>query len=361
MGDYKILLTGPTGYVGGAILAALLSSEYGLVKKCTISCLVRGEDKARILASQGVRPILFNSLDETDVLARVASEHDVVIHAASGFHILSARALILGLAQRRKETGKEVHYIHTSGTSNVADRPITGEYHEKRFPLSDKDDIYSYEKMRDMKVPYAQRTTDIVVIETGLEVNVKTYILMSCSIYGIGTNPLLQLAHVPILIRLSLEAGQVAVVGDGKATWDHVHITDVSRLYELILAKILDGVDIPNGKKGIYFVEAGHHSWLELSQRIAEAGVTLHALKTTALQTLSLEEATKKLGNGWALLGEIGWASNSRTKGDLARELGWKPQKTRADFEAHFVDNWKAILASTKNRRSAPLGKAEMG
>ncbi|KAL5313054.1 hypothetical protein ACEPPN_019481 [Leptodophora sp. 'Broadleaf-Isolate-01'] len=239
--------------------------------------------------------------------------------------------------------------------------------------------------MRDMKVPYAQRTTDIVVIETGLEVNVKTYILMSCSIYGIGTNPLLQLAHVPILIRLSLEAGQVAVVGDGKATWDHVHITDVSRLYELILAKILDGVDIPNGKKGIYFVEAGHHSWLELSQRIAEAGVTLHALKTTALQTLSLEEATKKLGNGWALLGEIGWASkyvsslsstlktdvrscpliygfdSSRTKGDLARELGWKPQKTRADFEAHFVDNWKAILASTKNRRSAPLGKAEMG
>lgn len=70
---------------GGAILAALLSSEYGLVKKCTISCLVRGEDKARILASQGVRPILFNSLDETDVLARVASEHDGALISGISF------------------------------------------------------------------------------------------------------------------------------------------------------------------------------------------------------------------------------------------------------------------------------------
>jgi len=238
--------------------------------------------------------------------------------------------------------------------------------------LSDKDDIYSYEKMRDMTVPYAQRTSDIVVIETGLEVNVKTYILMSCSTYGIGTNPLHQLGHVPVLVRLSLETGQVAIVGDGKATWSHVHIADVGRLYEFILAKILDGADIPNGMKGIYFVEAGHHSWLELSQRIAEAGVALGALKTTALQTLSLEEATKKLGFGSALIAEIGWASkyvciinnvedavlgcslirgfdSCRTKGDLARELGWKPQKTRADFEAHFADDWKAILAAKES------------
>jgi hypothetical protein len=115
-------------------LATLLSTEYGSLKKSNISCLVRGEDKARILESQGVKPILFNSLDETDILAEVASKHDgnfvqtppindltysyylilVVIHAASGFHTLSARALILGLAKRKEKTGREVHYIHVS-------------------------------------------------------------------------------------------------------------------------------------------------------------------------------------------------------------------------------------------------------
>jgi nucleoside-diphosphate-sugar epimerase len=142
-----------------------------------------------------------------------------------------------------------------------------------------------------------------------VEVNVKTYILMSCSIYGIGTNPLHEFCQVPKLIRLSMEMGQVPVVGDGSATWDHVHIVDVGRLYKFILAKIMAGADIPNGKEGIYFVEAGHHSWLELSQRVAEAGVAIGALKTDTIQSISLEEATKKLANGWSLLGELGWAS----------------------------------------------------
>jgi hypothetical protein len=36
----------------------------------------------------------------------------VVIHTASGFHTASARALILGLGERKKETGNKVHYIH---------------------------------------------------------------------------------------------------------------------------------------------------------------------------------------------------------------------------------------------------------
>jgi hypothetical protein len=120
-------------FSGAAILDALLSSEGGIFDKSNISCLVRGERSAQSLAGKGVNIILFNSLDETDVLARAASQHDsklvkiesihakkkllihlhlVVIHAASGFHTLSARALILGLAQRKKQTGREVHYIH---------------------------------------------------------------------------------------------------------------------------------------------------------------------------------------------------------------------------------------------------------
>jgi len=175
--------------------------------------------------------------------------------------------------------------------------------------LSDKDDIYSYEKMRDMTVPYAQRTSDVVVTETGLEVGVKTYILMSPSIYGISTNPLHEFCHTPRLIRLALELGQAAMVGDGSATWDNVHIIDVARLYKLVLSKILDGADIPNGKKGIYFVQSGDHLWRELSEGVAKAGFALGALKTTELRSVSLEEARVKLAGGSSLLAEIGWAS----------------------------------------------------
>jgi hypothetical protein len=34
------------------------------------------------------------------------------VHTASGFHTTSALALIEGLRERKKATGKEMHYIH---------------------------------------------------------------------------------------------------------------------------------------------------------------------------------------------------------------------------------------------------------
>lgn len=60
---------------GGSVLAQLLESKFDLAKY-PISVLVRGEDKAKDLRSKGFHPILFNSLDEIDVLEKAATEHD---------------------------------------------------------------------------------------------------------------------------------------------------------------------------------------------------------------------------------------------------------------------------------------------
>lgn len=232
-----------------------------------------------------------------------------MIQAASGFHTLSARALILGLAQRKKTIGKDVHYIHTTGTSNAGDRPITKKYIENVYPLSDKTDIFSYIKQRDEQVPYAQRTSDIVSIELGLEHGVNTHHIMSPSIYGIDTNPLHEFCHVPVMIRAALRLGQVAVIGDGSGIWDHVHIKDVASLYELIVDRILKDQLVPYGKDGIFFVENGQHTWRQIAQRVADAGVALGAIPSPELKSLSLSDGKDFYGQGWALLAEIGWAS----------------------------------------------------
>jgi hypothetical protein len=68
----------------------------------------------------------------------------------------------------------------------MADKPHTKEYYESRI-LTDKDDLYTYLKRREAMDPYAQRTTDLVAIETGLEVGVKTYLIMSPTIYDTGS------------------------------------------------------------------------------------------------------------------------------------------------------------------------------
>ena len=94
------------------MLTTLLASTNPQIKEASISALVRKQDQANLLKERGVNPILFNSLDESDVLRKVASEHDIVINGASAFHYGAAEALILGLADRKRKTGKEPLLIH---------------------------------------------------------------------------------------------------------------------------------------------------------------------------------------------------------------------------------------------------------
>jgi hypothetical protein len=49
----------------------------------------------------------------------------VVINTASGFHTGAAKALVLGLGQRRKATGKDVYYFHVSRMINFLSPPHT--------------------------------------------------------------------------------------------------------------------------------------------------------------------------------------------------------------------------------------------
>ncbi|KAL5340220.1 hypothetical protein BJX70DRAFT_361835 [Aspergillus crustosus] len=350
MSATKILITGATGYIGGSVLTELLKSTNALVKTGSISALVRGKDQAEVLSTHGVTPILFKSLDDLEYLEQVAAEFDVIINSANAFHTKSAEAFIRGLAQRKEQTGNEVYFIHTSGTSSVGDRRVSGTYIENRI-LSDKtDDIYSFEKALEGHDSYPQRATDVAVIETGLTAGVKTYILMPPTIYGTGTGFFNRNSiQIPTLIRTAIRKGHVEVIGPGEGYWNHAHVEDVAKLFELFLGLVLEGKGLRSGKEGIYFAETGEHTWLELAERVGKAGFELGVLKDQSPVSISLETSAGQWGGGSLQYGELGWASSSRTRAVLSREIGWKPTKTRADFEGHFLEEFKAILEKEKN------------
>ena len=48
----------------------------GVHKMHPISVLVRDEEKAKALQAQGVKTVLFNDLDDSALLQRIAGEHD---------------------------------------------------------------------------------------------------------------------------------------------------------------------------------------------------------------------------------------------------------------------------------------------
>ncbi|KAL3472702.1 hypothetical protein BJX99DRAFT_210491 [Aspergillus californicus] len=344
----KILLTGATGYIGGTVLTALMKSEAGSVKGVAISVLVRGEHQARIFRDNGLATIDFKGFDDDATLRKVASEHDVVINAASGFEAGLATSLIRGLAERKNALGLGVHYIHTSGTTNYADSPTLTLYPGYTADtISDKEPTKVVSTLRRLNEQnmYAQRTTDLTVLSVGQETGVSTHIITIPMLFGFGTGFFRKLSgQLPILMGEALREKQMWIVGDGKGIKQHVHIEDAAAVYELVLQRVLAGLDVLSGEDGIIFVENGQHSWNEAGEAIARAGKKLGVLNTEQVKRLHLAEAARTLGTEDINYVEVAYASTSRVSAETARSLGWQPTWPKASIWDFIEPEWKAVL-----------------
>ncbi|KAF2107695.1 NAD dependent epimerase/dehydratase family protein [Lophiotrema nucula] len=336
----KILLTGTTGFIGGTILTTLLSSPSPHLKNLTITCLIRGPDRAHTLTStygSRVHPVLYNDLNDLETTTAIAAQHDIVISTTLGYHLPSAEALLKGLKRRKEESGneKEVWMLHLSGTSNVAGFPITGAHYEPTRSFDDTlHDIYAYEKTREEESSYIQRTTELGVVDLGLELGVKTVVLMPPTVYGMGTGLFNKYSiQIPTYIRGAIDVGKAVVVAEGRGRNGSVHVEDLADLYCLLLSNILsdNGNNIPTGKKGILFAENGNHTWREVAELVGEA---LHArgkLDSQEVRSVTLSEGTKIFASYLETVDEkmveSGLCGDSRTVASVARGLGWVPRR----------------------------------
>ncbi|KAL8759040.1 MAG: hypothetical protein Q9199_001062 [Rusavskia elegans] len=347
MARLEILLAGATGYIGGTILSTLLNSKNGLLEHCNLSLLVRGEDKARVFNAKGLKTVLFDDLGNTHEIERIASNYDLIINTTPGGSVNSAAAFIKGLGNGQALTGHDVFYIHTSGTSNLADQPITGAYHEPRTFTDTTPDLYPYLQHRNKLTPYAQRTADLTVINTGLASSVKTYIIMPPTIYGTGTGLFNRLTiQAPTIMRSALRNGQVLKLGADDGDVECVHVQDLADLYILVASRVasgdLDGM--PSGVRGIYFASTDRYTWKEFADGIAEAMVEVGGIKTKEIKKVGLEEAAAEWTGGHKLLCELNFGSNFRTRPDTSRSLGWQPSRTKDDFNNHFLETAKLVM-----------------
>ncbi|OQD82120.1 hypothetical protein PENANT_c023G10132 [Penicillium antarcticum] len=369
MSQTRVLLTGATGYIGGSVLATLKKSEHENIQNAQIDVLIRGEGRRALFDPFGVQVIPFQSLDETDFIRKLSSDYDgrdasswnqltsvkiidpsiVIINTASAFHTESAKAMIEGLSDRQSKTGQKTHFIHTSGTSSIGDYPISPTYIEPN-ELQDDSNIYEYQSSREAHSTYKQRTTDLAVFNTGLETNIKTTIIMAPTIFGKGTGPANNLSiQIPALIRRSLEYKQAVVINDGAGEWDHIHISDLTSLFEIVLFKVRTGEHVPDGKEGLLFAETGRHTWLDISKDIASVGKELKVLDSEGVHNVSLDEATAWSVNGNVQVRELGFASNARSKAIRGRALGWTPLR-EGEWKNAVEEDFRAILKEENER-----------
>lgn len=191
----KILLLGATGYIGGSVLHHLLNHP-SLTSVITITNPITtpirgGPDRlAKLTENYGsrVKPTLISSLDDVDAITKIASEHDIVINAGSGFHPPSAKGVVLGLAKRKAEVGAPVWVIHTSGCSNISDNFVTGPGRpdvERDDANSDK--VFAFEEAENENEWYPQRASEIAVLRTGDDLGVSAVSIQAPIIFGTGT------------------------------------------------------------------------------------------------------------------------------------------------------------------------------
>ncbi|KAJ4422367.1 hypothetical protein N0V82_003021 [Gnomoniopsis sp. IMI 355080] len=362
----RILLVGATGYVGGTVLHRLLTGPNALSKICSITVLVRGEDRATKLGQvYGDRIVttLFKNLDDTDIVEDIASQHDLIINAGTGFHLSSAVAMVRGLSRRHRDHGQQQWLIHTAGTSNCCDSPYSGEsYPERWFDDADSLTTYEFEKAEDKRVPYPQRTTELAVLDAGEETGVNVISLQIGAIIGEGgglfsTSPSL----VSILMRLVLEKGCGFQFGDGTGQIGFVHVIDLADLYVLLCQRLLrteDG-DLPRGRSGIIFPCVGMIKFMDISRGCVEAAWKRGVLpkdggpQTKDIRKIDMEEFVSFLGEG-PIIRHVAstFAAHWNTIGTIAKGLGWQPAHS---FEAMQKEYDTELVAVLQGKRQCHL------
>ena len=293
----NIFMTGAPGYIGGTIARRLLDDGHRL------RGLVRDSGKSRRLASFGVEPVI-GGLDDAAILVAEAGRADGVINAADSDHRGAVEALLEGLA------GSEKPFIHTSGSSIVAD-DAHGDV------ASDK--IYDEDTPIE-PVPGKQARVAIDrAIRDASRRGVRSIVVCPTMIYGNGLGLARDSAQIPGLARRAKASGVVRHVGKGLNVWSNVHVEDLADLYRLAFAKA------PSGS--FYFAENGEASYRAICAAIARR------LGLGGPEVWPFEEAAKELGENSAA---YTFGSNSRVRARRARsELGWQPRHSSA---THWIE-----------------------
>ncbi|MBI4886079.1 MAG: NAD-dependent epimerase/dehydratase family protein [Acidobacteria bacterium] len=282
----RIFLTGATGYVGSAVLDALLRGGH------TVTALVRDPEKANRLSLRGVHPIV-GELSAPKSYAAAAEVCETIVHAAlepskRGPDVdRQAIDALLGAAIRHAAKGQPVGFVYTSdvwvlgNTAGAAgeDAPV------RPTPL------------------VAWRAEhEKIVLDAGRGRMVRTAVVRPGIVYGGGARGI-----IGDLLKDAAN-GLVRVVGDGRNRWACVYDRDLADLF----VKIAVSPDA----SGIY------HANDEADERVGDIvdAVARHAKTAPDVRHVPLDEARSKMGPYADAL-----AMNQIVRSPRARDLGWVP------------------------------------
>jgi nucleoside-diphosphate-sugar epimerase len=279
----RIFLTGATGYIGSAVVDALLRASHH------VTALVRTPQAADALAARGVVPVLGDLKNETSYRSAAAG-FDAYIHTAADSTAkreeIDRKAIdvLLGAAVAQAHTAATA-FVYTSGVwvlgSNA--QPLTETAQPNPGQL------------------LGWRAVHEQLVLRAAGVNLRTAVIRPGVVYG-GSRGL-----VSDLLKNAVN-GLIRVIGKGENHWPLVYDRDLADLYLR--------VTVGSEASGIFHANDEAD---ETVNTIVE-GIVHHCSMPPDVRHVPLDEARKKLGAYADTL-----AMDQKVRSPRARALGWSP------------------------------------
>jgi len=303
----RIFLTGATGYIGSAVLDALVRGGHD------VTTLVRDNEKARRVAKRGAIPVIGN-LADPESFHGSAEAQDGYVHAA--FDDASGRGpgieknaleAILAAAKRPRTNASTAPakrvLVYTSGVWVLGKSPDPVAEGAPVNPIA----------MAAFRAVHEQLVLD------GASDNIRTVVVRPGVVYGGGHG------LVGDLFKAASN-GLVRVVGDGNNHWPLVYDRDLADLY----ARLVANADA----SGIY------HANDEGDERVNDivAAIKPYVPARPDVRYVPIEEARAKMGPFADAL-----ALDQLVRSPRARALGWSPSlHSVAGNAARLLEEWRA-------------------
>jgi nucleoside-diphosphate-sugar epimerase len=302
----RIFLTGATGYVGAAVLDALLRAGHD------VTALVRDNEKAARIAARGGHPCVGN-MGEPDSYRAAAEAQDGYVHTAFdetwGRGPAVDRVVIetmLAAAQRPRTSGGHVpakrFFIYTSGVWVLGRTPDPAAEDAPVNPIS--------------RVAWRPDHESLVLGASNGAL--RTMVVRPGVVYGGGTGLVADLLK-------AASNGLVRVVGDGNNRWPLVYDRDLGDLYARLAHS--------DTASGVY------HANDEGDERVNDivAAVAPHLPVRPDVRHVPIEEARAKMGSLAEAL-----SLDQVVRSPRARALGWTPSlHSVAGNAARLLDEWR--------------------
>src|SRR5207248_8700301 len=303
----RILLTGATGYIGSAVLDALVRAGHD------VTALVRDNEKARRVAARGAHPVIAN-LADAESYRGAADAQDGYVHAA--FDSASGRgpavervALETLIAAARRP--------RTAGSHSQASRFIiytSGSWILGRAPEPTIEDA----PVNPIALAAFRPVHEQLVLEAAGK-GLRTAVIRPGIVYGGG------IGIVADLFKAAAN-GLVRVVGDGNNHWPLVYDRDLADLYARLAAK--------DDAAGVY------HANDEGDERVNDIvdAIKPYVSVKPDVRHVPIDEARHKMGTYADAL-----VLDQVVRSPRARALGWTPTlHSVAGNAARLLEEWRA-------------------